>query len=79
MTTQESITKDERTSLNVANCLCCTIAESMRDCRTCPFNVGLVFKSLQTIKQAETPVNVSALRTAFIQQIKDSNLVFMSA
>lgn len=63
----------ERESLNIANCLCCTLASNMRDCKTCQFNVGLIVKGLQAIKQAEEPVNISAIRKVFTQQILISN------
>lgn len=28
-------------SMYIANCKCCLLAEAMKGCATCPFNVGL--------------------------------------
>ena len=37
----------------IACCLTCTLGTVMRDCKNCPFNIGLIVKGLQAIKQAE--------------------------
>lgn len=43
----------------IACCLTCTLGTAMRDCKNCPFNIGLIVKGLQAIKQAEHAAHVS--------------------
>lgn len=47
--------------MKIACCLTCTLGEPMKDCKICPFNLGLVFKGLELIKQAEQAANVSKI------------------
>ena len=59
--------------MRISCCNICLLAENMKDCKVCPFNVGLLYKGFAQIKTLEIPVNLSARRTEFIKQIKDSN------
>jgi len=47
------MTQNERESMYIACCKCCTLAEVMKDCKACRFNIGLPFKA--TIKQEANP------------------------
>jgi len=47
------MTQEERDSMYIANCKCCTLAEVMKDCKACKFSIGLPFKA--TIKQEANP------------------------
>jgi hypothetical protein len=45
----------------------------MRDCSACPFNVGLVFKSLQALAKVDRPVNLEFQRAQFVARIQEVN------
>lgn len=52
--------------MKIANCKCCLLAHVMRDCKHCPFNVGLVYKTLDAIKRSEVikePSLISELKS----------------
>jgi hypothetical protein len=58
----------------IANCNICLLSTSMRDCKACAFNVGLLYKSLESIAQI-TPITSTGpeVRINFIQAIQDHN------
>ena len=39
------MTTQEQTQMYIANCKCCTLANILRDCKRCKFNVGLLHKT----------------------------------
>ena len=41
------MTKDERELMYIACCKACTLAEAMKDCKGCKFNVGLPFRVIK--------------------------------
>lgn len=51
------MTSQERERMYVANCLICSLAEAMKDCKACPFRIGLLIKAEQE-KQEEIKDNV---------------------
>jgi hypothetical protein len=58
--------------MRIANCKCCLLAPAMRDCKNCTFNIGLVYKALENVKQNEVIDNpglslLAIRRTEFIQ------------
>ncbi len=61
---------DKSTSLpdemKIANCNICMLADSMKDCKTCPFNLGLTFKKL---KEQDTKMP-DHLRETYTKQVK---------
>ena len=49
------LTAKDVQNMYIANCVCCLLAEAMKHCATCPFNVGLearakAFAQPQTVK-----------------------------
>lgn len=38
--------------MKIACCKTCLLASAMRDCKTCPFRVGLVYRQLEQLKRA---------------------------
>lgn len=40
--------------MRIACCLTCTLGSAMRDCKNCPFQIGLLYKGFELIKQAES-------------------------
>lgn len=46
---------EDKLKMFIAHCLTCLIAECMKDCQNCPFNVGLPFKNL-TVE--EFPISI---------------------
>jgi hypothetical protein len=44
----------EKTDFYIATCRCCLLAEMMKGCQTCNFNIGLAEKH-----QSNTPIAVS--------------------
>ena len=47
----------------IACCKICTLSEAMKDCKTCPFRIGLVFK------QADQLVTLELQRENFVKNI----------
>ena len=51
------MTHEETERMYIATCGCCTLAEAMKDCKLCRFNIGLTYKAIgkaaQVIKTAE--------------------------
>lgn len=43
------MTEKERIESHIAMCKCCLLAEAMKECRTCLFNIGLAVQ----VKQAD--------------------------
>ena len=74
MTQQPVITKDERESLNIANCLICTLGTKMRDCARCEFNAGLIVKNLQVISVQVVDVDLSAIRGKFLELARNTHI-----
>lgn len=39
----------EKKEFYIANCKCCLLAEKMKDCKVCQFNIGLAEKNNNTV------------------------------
>lgn len=50
--------------MKIANCKCCLLADAMKDCKHCPFNIGLVYVQLDQVKKAdiEYPIQLKQAR-----------------
>ena len=60
----------------IANCLICTLAPIMKDCKHCEFNVGLPFRHIkEQALSADCSLRVEELRERFILDIQERNLV----
>jgi hypothetical protein len=55
----------------IANCLICTIADSLKVCKACAFNAGLPFRA---VRQAES---LSADHLLRIEEIRERFIVIM--
>ena len=54
------MSKEEQKAMYIACCKACTLAEVMKDCKGCKFNVGLPFKVIKADElkiQELTPKN----------------------
>lgn len=60
MDNPETTLSDE---MKIACCLTCLLSKCMKDCPACRFNVGLIIKGLQAIKQIEStyPIDLKGI------------------
>ena len=56
--------------MKIACCLTCTLSETMRDCKNCPFRAGLLVKTFEQVKAQSVDVDLSARREAFVAAIR---------
>jgi len=57
----------------IACCKACLLSSPMRDCTVCPFNIGLLHKSLDLLAQAEPITSLAPIvRDEFISKINDT-------
>ena len=69
---RRAMSDDERDSMYIANCQACTVADALKVCHACRFNVGLAFR---LVKQNEVLSADCLLR---IEEIKERVLIFSS-
>lgn len=55
--------------MKIANCKCCLLSQAMKDCKVCPFNIGLVYKQLETVKKQDIDYPVQ-LKQARLSNLK---------
>lgn len=61
--------------MKIATCKICILATTMRDCKACAFNVGLLYKSLDLVAQVEPVTSLAPIvRDNFIAQIKNDTV-----
>jgi hypothetical protein len=56
----------------IAWCACCTLAEAMKDCRNCDFNIGLPFrliKAEESRQDAEIKARTAGLKPYYLELI----------
>lgn len=59
--------------MRIANCAICLLSSTMKDCDSCPFNLGLLYKSFDTLAHIEPKTTLDAnKRQEFIIQINDT-------
>lgn len=46
----EKMSNEEKLAMYIANCQCCLLAEKMKNCPLCRFNIGLEKKKEEEIK-----------------------------
>ena len=47
------MTTDEKTAMYIANCKCCLLAETMKDCKNCLFAIGLIEREKMNNQQGQ--------------------------
>jgi|GEM_PF-1670441 len=58
----------------IACCKACLLSSTMRDCKACPFNIGLLHKSLDLLAQDEPITSLApSVRAKFIHKINEIN------
>ena len=55
--------------MKIANCKCCLLSDVMKDCNTCPFNIGLVYKQLDQVKKQDIDYPIE-LKQARLSNLK---------
>lgn len=56
--------------MRIANCAICTLADSMKDCKRCQFNIGLAFKTLKENPVTASDEQITELKKAYTRQMK---------
>jgi hypothetical protein len=56
------MTPAERESMYIANCRICTLAQVMRDCPKCLFNIGLIKAQSGPIKAQEAQIKEEEIK-----------------
>lgn len=54
----------------ISNCKICLLAQAMKDCKACQFNIGLVYKTLDLIKEEEIKAYPDDLRDKTFSNLK---------
>lgn len=55
--------------MKIANCKCCLLSQAMKDCKACPFNIGLVYKGLDHVKKEDIDYPIE-LKEATLSNLK---------
>lgn len=59
----------EKKEFYVANCMCCLLAEAMKSCALCQFNVGLEEKQTEKLSPASFSLPIPAFSSSALQSI----------
>lgn len=62
----ENMTHDE---MKIACCKTCLLADAMKTCNTCSFNIGLVYKGLDHVKKVDIDYPIE-LKQARLSNLK---------
>lgn len=55
--------------MRIACCKCCLLSQAMKDCKVCPFRIGLVYKALREIKAVPVEYPIE-LRITTLERLK---------